>query len=269
MNDLSAVNMNEEESIAFIEKCCEESIAVLQEMKSPRGIRRAVDLPDKDTLNAAVLNSTMIAFPEGMSRRNKTIIKRTFLFADLSAEIKYPNQKDASLRLAYMLRGLNAMGWAHFGKPDTYEETSSTGVTMSNVVLDIIKAAIGGVGGTVGAAMKLGAEAAIKGLEGNKEALKLYEKNGKKAGGSNFGVASASENKDEDVYLVVGAISYTIQSGNTQIAFFDKTTSSSSVAKGHGVFTMYPPEDFTAKKEAAANKFYEAVDAALEMEFGF
>lgn len=272
MNDVIAVKMNEAESLKFIEDCCKEGIAVLKGSRSIMPFARAfkLDLPDKDALSNAVLNSTMIAFPEGMKRRHKTIIKRTFLFADLSAQIKYPNKADAAKRLSYMLQGLNAMGWAHFGKPETFEETVSSGVTMSNLVVDIAKAALGAVGvGTIGEVMKLGADAAIKGLEGNAEALKLYEKNGKKAGGSNFGVMSAAESKDDDIYLTVGAISYSIKSGSSHVAFFDKTESCSSVIKGHGVFTMYPDEDFTAKKEAAANRFYEAIDAALEMEYGF
>ncbi|SEM88840.1 hypothetical protein SAMN04487857_106178 [Pseudomonas sp. ok272] len=260
--------MNERESMAFINERFDESMAVLRQPISAYSSSSSAGIPDTDTLNAAVLNSTMVAFPEGMKRRHKRIIKRTFLFADLTAQIKYPHPKDAALRLDYMLKGLNAMGWAHLSKPTISEASSSTSVTMSNVVLDIIGAAIGGVGGTVGAAMKLGADAAIKGLKENKEALKLYEKNGKKADGSNFGVMSAAESKDDDVYLVVGAVHYTMASGNAHYAFFEHTTSSFSMVKGHGVFTMFAEEDFTPRKEAKADEFYATVHAALELEFG-
>lgn len=272
MNNDLAVKMNEAESLAFIQTCCNETIPVLEGIKSISPVSRTLSfsLPDKEALNKAVLNSTMIAFPEGMKRRHKTIIKRTFLFADISAQVKYPKKQDAALRLAYMQRGLNAMGWAHFGKPEINEGAVSSGVTMANLVVDIAKAALGGIGvGTVGQVLKTGADAAIKGLEGKPEALKIYEKNGNKSDGSNFGVMSAAESADDDIYLTVGAISYGLQSGNTHIAFFDKTSSSFNLVQGHGVFTMYADEDYTAKKEAECNRFYEAIDAALEMEYGF
>ncbi len=269
MNEVVVAKMDEAKSLEFIESCVEETLCAVGATGSVLRMRPAASLPiDTDKLSAAVLNSTMLSFPEGMNRRYKTIIKRTFLFADVTAQIKYPNEKDEILRFQHMIKGLTAMGWSSFGSPARINvEESSSGLTMSNVVLDIMETMLSGVTGGVGAVMKTGASTAITALKGNTEALKLYEKNGKKSEGSSFGIASCAQDKEGDVYMALGGISYFATSGNTHIAFFDKTHSAARVYQTKGIFTIYE-DDYTPRKEEAANKFYEAIDAALELEFG-
>lgn len=78
MNDVLDLKMTEAESLAFINDCMETCMPVLQALAPRQTMRAAVSLPiDTDKLNAAITNSTLIGFPQGMSRRYKTIIKRT------------------------------------------------------------------------------------------------------------------------------------------------------------------------------------------------
>lgn len=281
MNKNLTAPFTDDQCDIFIEQALECSLPVLREISdaqraehfassaADQSIRTFGQLPiDPEKLNAAILNATMLVFPEGMNRRYKTIIKRTYLFADLSAQIKFPKDEDQQQRWEYMIKGMKVMGWTSFNNAHvSYEETSS-GLTISNLVLDIVQAAIGGVtGGGVGTVLKAGAQAAIGGLKGNKEALSLYEKNGKKGDGANFGVASIAQDKEGDVYMVLGGITYFTAAGNTKVAFFDKTHASGSVYQSKAAFTIYE-DDYTAKKEAAADKFYEALNEALELEFG-
>ncbi|MGF6088389.1 hypothetical protein [Pseudomonas sp. 18173] len=268
MTDIAAVEMNEAQCLEFIEESLKEVLPAIQQQGAGARVRRAADLPiDRDKLNAAILNSTMISFPEGVSRRNKTIVKRTFLFADLTAQIRFPREQDQNKRWEHMLKGMKAMGWSMFGNPTINYQESSSGLLMSNLVLDIAKSMIGGVAGGLGPVLKLGVEKAIEGLQANKEALKVYERNGKKGDGANFGLASCAQDSDGEVSLVLSAISYYTVSGNTKIAFFDKTTSTGELFQSKGVFSIHA-DDYTQNKEDAANRFYEAVDKSLEMDFG-
>lgn len=268
MNNIVTADMTEVESQAFIDTALEKTLPVLAQIAKGRRVSHLADLPiDIEKLNAAILNSTMLVFPPGMKRRNRNIVKRTYLFADVTAQIAFPDDKDRVQRWEHMLKGMKAMGWTSFSKAHiNYEETSS-GLTMSNLVLDIVQAVIGGVTGGVGVALKAGAEVALAGLKGNKEALALYESNGKKGDGANFGVGSIAQDEEGDVYLALGGVSYFASSGNTKIVFFDKTQSSGTIYQSKAAFTIYE-DDYTPKKEAAANAFYEALDAAAELEFG-
>lgn len=268
MTNITAVEMSEAQCLEFIEESLKKTLPVIQQQQTGRRVRRAADgVIDADKLNAAILNSTMISFPEGVSRRNKTIIKRTFLFADLTAQIEFPNKQDQVQRWEHMLKGMRVMGWTMFGNPTINYQESASGLLMSNLVLDIAKSMIGGLGSGLGPILKLGVEKAIEGLQANKEALKLYENNGKKGDGANFGLASCAQNSDGEVSLVMSAISYYTTSGNTKIAFFDKTFSSGRLFQSTGAFSINA-DDYTEKKEDAANRFYETVEKRLEMEFG-
>jgi hypothetical protein len=268
VNDVLDVKMTKAESLAFIEDCMETCMPVIQALAPRQTMRAAVDLPiDRDTLNAAISNSTLIGFPAGMSRRYKTIIKRTQFFADLTAEIKFPKKEQQAERWEHYVRGMQAMGWTKIHHSYTGYESEYSGLTMSNVVLDIVQAAISGATGTVAGVLKTVANKTIEGLANSPEALKLYEKNGQKAYGASMGVMTVAQDPDEDVWAVLGSTSYFTDAGNTKIAFFDKMHAGAKVNQGKATFTIYQ-DDYTAIKEAAANAFFEAADKALELEFG-
>lgn len=268
MNNVLDLKMTEAESLAFINDCMETCMPVLQALAPRQTMRAAVSLPiDTDKLNAAVTNSTLIGFPQGMSRRYKTIIKRTQFFADLTAEIKYPKKEQQVQRWEHYILGMKAMGWTKMHESYTGYDSEYSGLTMSNIVLDIVQAAIGGVAGSTAAVLKAVANKTIEGLAKSPEALKLYEKNGQKAYGASMGVMTVAQDAGEDVWAVLGSTSYFTDAGNTKIAFFDKLHSGAQVYQGKATFTIYE-DDYTAKKEARANEFFEAADRALELEFG-
>ncbi|RON58428.1 hypothetical protein [Pseudomonas frederiksbergensis] len=268
MNNVPDVKMTEAESLAFIEDCMETCMPVIQALAPRQTMRAAVDLPiDRDKLNAAISNTTLIGFPEGMSRRYKTIIKRTQFFADLSAEIKYPKKDQQVLRWEHYVLGMRAMGWTKMNASYTGYESEYSGLSMSNIVLDIVQAAIGGAAGTTAAVLKAVANKTIEGLAKSPEALKLYEKNGQKAYGASMGVMTVAQDAGEDVWAALGTTSYFSDAGNKKIVFFDKMHAGAQVYQGKATFTIYE-DDYTSKKEAAANAFFEAADQALELEFG-
>ncbi|RON44044.1 hypothetical protein BK667_27860 [Pseudomonas frederiksbergensis] len=260
--------MTEAESLAFIEDCMATCMPVLQALATPKAMRVAVDLPiDTEKLNAAILNSTLIGFPDDMSRRYRNIIKRTQFFADVSAEIKYPKKEQQVERWEHYVKGMRAMGWSRMHDGYTGMDQDYVGYTMSNVVLDVVHAAIGGVAGSTATVLKAVANKTIEGLAKNAEALALYEKNGKKAYGASIGIMAVAQDKGEDVWAVLGSTSYFTDAGNTQVAIFEKMHFSAKVNQGKATLTIHE-EDYTARKEAQAQAFFEAADRALELEFG-
>ena len=77
--------MNEAEASLYFDQGLEQCRAKL-ELAGPKiQARSAVKLPfDRDEMNAAIMGSGVVGFLDGMSRRNKRIVKNTYAYADIA-----------------------------------------------------------------------------------------------------------------------------------------------------------------------------------------
>lgn len=259
--------MNEVELDAYFDQCLEECHSKIKQIapKMQSRLASAVQLPiDRDELNAAIMGAGIVGFLEGMTRRNKRIVKNSYAYATITSKILFPNKADKVARYECFKKLMFAMGWTeHFGALNQLK-VDTANLTMDNVALDIVYSAIGSAAGTAGAAMKVVAEKTIEALKKQPEAIKLFERYALEGNGANFGVSVCKQDSDGDVAMVVGTVRYDTSANNTKVLFVEWSSSDVEMYQGKAHFTIHE-EDL--RKEAECIKFLDNLREAIFMEF--
>jgi len=255
--------------IAYIEECNKlmgESLPSLQPRTAAMTMKG--DLPiDKDALNAAILNSGIIGFDPGMTKRNKRITKNCFQYADLKALMEFPRETQKEQRFHAFTRTMRACGWMFWKDPYTRYNASAKTLTMDNIALDIIQTVVAGSTGVgVAPALNKAAQATMKALKDHPAALKLFEANAKKADGGNFAITTCQQDHEGEVTLAVAAIQYSCRVPSTKVLFWEYATTDVEIWEGQCAMTI-EEEDYLPV-EALVNKGLAAMRQKLiEMEF--
>jgi hypothetical protein len=255
--------------VALIAECNE--FVAAQPIMRARTFRAAVDLPiDKDELNAAIMGSGIAGFDASMSKRSKRIVKNTYMYADLVALLKFPEASQKEQRYNEFMRLMKLTGWFAFSQPYNRYSASSQKLTMDNVALTIIHAAVGAAIGQGQAALKVLSTVADKTMDALKhepEALKLFENNSKKAEGGNFCMSSALEDADGGINLAVAAVQYLATAQPTKVLFIEWATSTVEIYNGAATMHM-DEEDYLMVEPLIVKALTEQREKALSYEFG-
>lgn len=268
MTEITHQKMTAVERVALIE----ESNAFIAPLPRPRSFTgfSAAELPiDKDELNAAIMGSGIAGFDKSMSKRSKRIVKNTYMYADLVALLKYPAASQKEQRYNEFMRLMKLAGWFAFSQPYNRYQASSHKLTMDNVALGIVHTAIGAAVSKGAAALNVlskVADATMDALKNEPEALKLFERNSKKAEGGNFCMASALEGDDGDITLAIGAVQYFAKALPTKVLFVEWSTSSVEIYNGAATMHM-DEEDYLMVEPLILKALAEQRQKALSYEF--
>ncbi|MHC8365019.1 hypothetical protein ACYZT9_03790 [Pseudomonas sp. ZT5P21] len=258
---------NEVELSAYFDQCLEECQAKLKLIGPKIQSRSAavVQLPiDRDELNAAIMGSGIVGFLEGMTRRNKRIVKNTYAYADIASKLLYPDKAQKVDRYDCFNKLMFAMGWTRYNSAFTQYKSTTAKLMMDNVALDIVYSVAGGVAGPAGSALKVVAEKTIEALKKQPDAVKLFERHAMEGSGANFGVSVCKQDADAEVTMVVGTVRYDSSTNNTKVIFVEWNSSDVEIYQGKAHFTIHE-EDL--RKEAECIKYLDALREAVFMEF--
>ena len=257
--------MNEVEASVYFNECLEQCRAKLQLVGPKARVRLAATLPiDRDELNAAVMGSAVVGFLEGMSRRNKRIVKNTYAYADIASRFLYPGKTEKVARYECFKKLMFAMGWTEYHGAFTEYKSSTAKLTMDNVALDIVHSAVGGLAGSAANALKVVADKTVEALKKQPEAVKLLEHHSAEANGAGFGVSVCKQDDDAEVTMVVGTLRYDSSAGNTKILFVEWDSSEVQIYQGKAQFSIHE-EDL--KREAECIKYLDDLREVIFMEF--
>jgi hypothetical protein len=265
MNEVDIQCMSEAQRLDFINEGADSHIFSNKVFRS--AAFAVMDKPiDTDELNAAIMGAGIVGFLEGMSRRNKRIVKRTFAFAQLKSIIAYPDKAMKQERFQYFRNVMTALGWGSLYGGSLYHHTSATSLKLANILMDVLGVALSSaVGGTAGA-LKQVATHTVESLKKEPEAIKLFNRNVKELGGESFGMASCKQDEDAEVSMVLGMLDYSSSEKNTDVLFGEWHTSSFNLLKGYALLSIHE-EDYKAKYEAAVEVFLEKIQDQLFMEY--
>ncbi|MEJ5060161.1 MULTISPECIES: hypothetical protein [unclassified Pseudomonas] len=257
--------MNDVEAHAYLDQCLEQCRARLALAGPKIQMRAAVQLPiDRDELNAAIMGDGIVGFLEGMSRRNKRIVKNTYAYASISAKILYPGKTQKVARYETFKKLMFALGWTEYHGAFTQYKSSSAKLTMDNVALDIVHSVAGGVAGSAANALKVVADKTIEALKKQPDAVKLFEKHATDANGINFGVSVCKQDEEAEVSMVVGTVSCNSSVQHNRVLFVEWNSSDFEIYQGKAYFTIHE-EDL--RKEAETIKFLDDLREALFYEY--
>ena len=225
---------------------------------------------DKDELNAAIMGSGVAGFDASMSKRSKRIVKNTYMYADLSALLKFPGAHQKEQRYAEFMRLMQLAGWFPFSQPYNRYTASSQKLTMDNLALSLIHTAVGAVVNQGQAALKVlstVADATMDALKNQPEALKLFENNSKTAEGGNFCMSSSLEDADGEITMAVAAVQYFTTAQPTKVLFVEWSSSSVDIYNGATTMTI-EEQDYLDVEPFIVKALSEQRQKALSLEFG-
>lgn len=257
--------INEAEASLYFDQCLEQCRAKL-ELAGPKiQARSAVKLPfDRDEMNAAIMASGVVGFLDGMSRRNKRIVKNTYAYADIASKVLFPAKEQKIARYECFKKLMFATGWTEYHSAFTQYKSTSAKLTLDNVALDIVHSVAGGLAGTAANALKVVADKTIDALKKQPEAVKLFESHATEASGGNFGVSVCKQDEDAEVTMAVATIRYDSSDKDAKVLFVEWDTSELPIFQGKAHFTIHE-EDL--RKEAECIKYLDDLREAVFMEF--
>ncbi|MHC8289184.1 hypothetical protein ACYZUD_20705 [Pseudomonas sp. XS1P51] len=257
------------ERVALIEEC--NKLIVQQPVPRSFSVSSNAQLPiDKDELNAAIMGTGIAGFDKSMSPRSKRIVKNTYMYADLVALLKYPDAKQKEQRYNEFMRLMKLSGWFVFSSPYNKYRSTSQKLTMDNVALGILHTAVTAAVSKGAAAVKVlssVADATMDALKNEPEALKLFERNSKKAEGGNFCMSSALQGVDGDITMAIAAVQYVAKAQPTKVLFVEWTSSSVEIYNSAASMNM-DEEDYLMVEPLILKALADQRQKALTYEFG-
>lgn len=185
----------------------------------PEGISKE-NLP-----KAFIADKGIVSFTMNTSQHHRQDVLDSVLLAQLAANYAYPNKKEMEKWYDEYMRVLIGIGWVIEKK--TFEERNSNKdlIEMQNVILDILKAAVGGnYLEIVQSALK-----AFKALSESKDAkIIAFEKNTHSLNEGLFEIGLADQSNNE-VNLQIGAFILKTKETIRQILFFTSHKSKTSL----------------------------------------
>lgn len=265
MNEVDIEGMSEAQRLDFINEGADSTIFSNRAFRSAAFAATAKPV-DTDELNAAIMGAGVVGFVEGMSRRNKRIVKRTFAFAQLKSIIAYPDKTMKDERFQHFKNVMAALGWGSLYGGSLYHHESAMSLKLSNVLMNVLSVALSSaVGGTAGALKQVATQTVVS-LRKEPEAIKLFNRNVKEFGGESFGMASCKQDQDAEVAMVLGMLDYSSSQKDTDVLFGEWNTSGFNLLKGYALMSIHE-EDYKAKYEAAVEAFLDKVQEELFMEY--
>jgi hypothetical protein len=260
--------MNEIEASAYFYQCLEQCRAKLK-LIGPKVLARSAaptaQLPiDRDELNAAIMGSGIVGFLEGMTRRNKRIVKNTYAYADIASRLLFLGKTEKIARYECFKKLMFAMGWTEYHSAFIQYKSTAVKLTMDNVALDIVCSVAGGVAGPAGEALKVVAEKTIEALKKRPDAVKLFEHHAMESTGANFGISVCKQDDEAEVTLAVGTVRYESSLNNTKVIFIEWNSSDVQIYQGKALFSIHE-EDL--RKEAECIKYLDDLRDTVFMEF--
>ncbi|WP_392885093.1 hypothetical protein ACF6ZU_15775 [Pseudomonas migulae] len=258
-------NVNKEELSAYFDQCLGECRNKLKLAAAQIQPRSAKALPiDRDELNAAIMASAVVGFLDGMSRRNKRIVKNTYAYCDIASRVLFPAKAQKVSRYECFKKLMFATGWTEYHGAFTRYKSTTAKLTMDNVALDIVHSVAGGIAGSAANALKIVADKTIEALKKQPEAIKLLEHHAAEAYGANFGVSVCKQDEEGEVTMAVGAVHYDASVNNTKVLFVEWDSSSVDIYQGKAHFALHE-EDL--RKEAECIKYLDDLRETIFMEY--
>jgi len=222
-------HMNDVERLAYIEDCelanCSHSMTEHVGAMNVAALGMPMNLAEAPTSEAqgAVVEGSLLAFAEGVSRQNKEDVMDSFLFATLVANKAFNAENQSQQWYGKFNEVLATVGWlsANWGYA-RYHSTHQR-FTMDQVGLEILGSAIAAAAlpGPASVAMLKVSADAVKALQAQKKPLSLFERQTKKHRGANFRIGACFESSGGDLNVAMGAVNFLAASTVTDVLFWE------------------------------------------------
>ena len=122
------------------------------------------------------------------------------------------------------------------------ENRTEQSLTLSNIVLDAVRAAATSLmgGAAVSAVLSTLADQALKSLPKSDKALELFKRNVSGKASATVGLAACKQTESGEILMALGAVQHMASKQDVEVIFFDWDSSSSTTYKGTVALSFSP-----------------------------
>ncbi|MDB5994734.1 MAG: hypothetical protein JWP42_1870 [Pseudomonas sp.] len=228
------------ESVDFVKACIKKRQQV--GMIRPRSLTTTITSSPTKELNALVLGDSLIGYGGNISLANMRVVENIILMSKIEAKYQVPDNKDAKGRYIEFVNCMESLG---FFVPDSgYSKyrSSSISVTMENVMVDIIKAAVDAAKAAIPGATVLGAiaDSTMTALKNEEKAINLLNTESKDAEGVRLTAMPCEQFPNGQIVVALAAVDHRGSSDDGGVLFVDWKTSALDIFQGKAFLTFDP-----------------------------
>lgn len=182
------------------------------------------DAAEEDAVaKGAVVEGSLVAFAEGVSRQSKEDVMDSFLFATLVANKQFSPDAQGAEWYNKFNEVLSKIGWLSTQWSYARYRGTQARFTMDEVGLEVLGSAVtaAALPGPASLLMLKVARDTIEALKAKQEPLRIFERQTKTHSGGSFRIASCVESEDETLNLAMAAVSFKTGSDVTNVLFWE------------------------------------------------
>ncbi|MBV7573974.1 hypothetical protein KW846_14855 [Pseudomonas sp. PDM32] len=210
----------------------------------------AASNPTKE-LDALVLGNSLIGYGDKISIENMAIIENLITMSKMEANYEVPGNKDPKAWYQAFTKCMEDLGCFVPDKGYSKYNATSLKITMDNVMVDIIQAAVEVAKAAIPGATVLSAitSSTLDALKKEPDAIKLFNFEAKNTEGVRLSTIPCEQMANGIILIAVGAVDHQGGGNDGGLLFVDWKTSSLNIFHGKSYVTFNPARYAEIKSE--------------------
>lgn len=226
----------------FVRSCISKRKRGMAGMVRTSSLSPTVDSSPTKELDALVLGNSLIGYGDKITLENMAIIENLITMSKMEANYEVPGNKDPKAWYQAFTQCMEDLGC--FVSNNGYSKYSATSleVTMDNVVVDIVKAAVEAAKAAIPGASVLSAitGSTLDALKKEKEAINLFNLQAKNTEGVNLTTIPCEQMANGIILIAAVAVDHQGKGRDGGVLFVDWKTSSQDIFHGKSFVTFNP-----------------------------
>jgi len=226
----------------FVRSCINKRKRVTAEMLRTSSLASTVVSSPTKELDALVLGNSLIAFGDKITLENMAVMENLIAMSKMEANYEVPGNKDPKAWYHAFINCMHELGC--FVPDNGYSKysASSLQVTMDNIVVDIVQAAVEAAKAAIPGASVLNAitSSTLGALKKEKEALNLLNVESKNTEGVRLTTIPCEQMANGILLVAAVAIDHQGKGRDGGVLFVDWKTSSLEIFHGKSFMTFNP-----------------------------
>ncbi|NUT73988.1 hypothetical protein HNO86_02905 [Pseudomonas sp. C1C7] len=238
-------------SVDFIRECVAKRKAALPAGNRARSLVSAVATSPTRELDALVLGNSLVGYGDKISVGNMAIIENLITMSKMEAHYEVPGNSDPKAWYHAFAKCMEDLGCFVADKGYSKYSASALKVTMDNVMVDIIQAAVEAAKAAVPGAAVLSAvtSSTLDALKKEPDAINLLNVESNKAEGVRMSTIPVEQMSNGIILIAIAAIDHQGGSNDGGVLFVDWKTSSLDIFQGSSFITFNPARYAEIKTE--------------------
>ncbi|KQZ94877.1 MULTISPECIES: hypothetical protein [unclassified Pseudomonas] len=230
------------DSADFVRACINKRKSVLTVQPRTMSLSSSVVSSPTKELDALVLGNSLIGYGDQISIENMAIIENLITMSKMEANIEVPGNKDPKAWYHAFTSCMEDLGCFVPDKGYSKYSATSLNITMDNVMVDIIQAAVDAAKTAIPGATALSAltNSTLAALKKEPEAINLFNTQAKNTEGVRLSTIPCEQMANGIILIAVGAVDHQGGGNDGGLLFVDWKTSSLNIFHGKSFITFNP-----------------------------